>query len=89
MRADFAEQFVAGTVDRAWPAVEARVEFLRAPLGLQAEPPGLYPEHRVAEWAGGRAGFAWRTVEDVNHYTISLGATGATAVVAALDELIR
>ena len=86
MFTDHAEQFVGGPVDLAWPRVTAPVSFLRAPRGLQDEPGGLYPEPALDRWQHEHPGFDWRTVPDVNHYTITLGAAGAAAVSAAIAE---
>jgi pimeloyl-ACP methyl ester carboxylesterase len=86
MFTDHAEQFVGGPVDLAWPRVSAPVTFLRAPRGLQDEPGGLYPEAALGQWQQAHPGFDWRTVEGVNHYTITLGDTGAAAVAAAIAE---
>jgi len=56
------------------------VTLLRAPHGLQDEPPGLYPEPLLESYAPLIPGLRWRTVPDVNHYTILLSERGARAV---------
>ena len=86
MFTDHAEQFVGGPVDQSWPRVTAPITFLRAPRGLQDEPGGLYPEAALTQWQQEHPGFHWRNVPDVNHYTITLGDTGAAAVSAAIAE---
>lgn len=83
MFADHAEQFTDGPVERAWPSLRAPVTFLRAPRGLQDEPGGIYPRPRLDAWRRHR-NFSWREVEDVNHYTITLGGTGAEQVSATI-----
>jgi lipase len=59
---------------------------LRAPRGLQDEPPGLYPEDLLRSY--GLGGLRWTTVPDVNHYTILLSARGADAVAAAVNDVL-
>ncbi len=86
MAADHAEQFLDGPVDLAWPAVRAAVSFLRAPRGLQDEPGGLYPQHGLDYWRTRYPDLVSRDVAGVNHYTITLGNTGADAVSAAIAE---
>lgn len=70
-----------------WRKLKTGVLFLRAPLGLLAEPPGLYPPPHLEAWAAGQPGFRWEEVPDVNHYTITLGPSGADAVAAAALSL--
>jgi pimeloyl-ACP methyl ester carboxylesterase len=60
--------------------------FLRAPRGLQDEPPGLYPEALLRGYD--LPGLRWTTVPDVNHYTILLSARGADAVAGAVRGLL-
>ena len=63
------------------------VAFLRAPLGLLAEPPGLYPDGAVAAWAARQP--ALRPVElpaDVNHYTVMFAEAGIAPVERAVRE---
>jgi len=84
MFADHAEQFTGGPVAAVWPSVTVPVRLLRAPRGLMDEPGGLYPEPVLEGWQRDHPGFNWRTVSDVNHYTITLGEVGADAVSAAI-----
>lgn len=61
---------------------------LTAPRGLLDETPGLYEAGRLAEMLEGFDLITAREVEDVNHYTITLGQRGAAAVAGAVrDEL--
>lgn len=62
---------------------------LRAPLGLRGEPPGLYPETAMDAHAETMTGLTWRTVPEVNHYTILLGERGAGAVARTVREVIE
>lgn len=65
----------------------AELRMLRAPLGLQGQPPGLYPEPWLTACAAERLpGLRWRTVPEVNHYTILLGQAGARAVADDLRQ---
>ena len=59
---------------------------LRAPRGLQDDPPGLYPEDLLRSYH--LSGLQWTTVPDVNHYTILLSARGADAVAAAIAKIL-
>ncbi|MDQ2836892.1 MAG: lysophospholipase [Actinomycetota bacterium] len=86
MANDLAEQFVGGPVDRVWPDLAVPVTFLRAPRGLQDEPGGLYPEAGLDSFRVDHPDFHWRNVDDVNHYTITLGQVGAAQVGAAIAE---
>lgn len=58
---------------------------LRAERGLLDEPRALY-EAASARSLGQTYGIEVRDVADVNHYTITLGETGAAAVAAAVRE---
>jgi lipase len=89
MYADHAEQFTGGPVERDWADVTAPATFLKAPRGLLDEPGGLYPEPVVAAWLAGHPGLVRVDVPDVNHYTITLGPTGADAVAAAVASALR
>jgi pimeloyl-ACP methyl ester carboxylesterase len=87
MATDHAEQFLDGPVDLAWPDVRAPITFLRAPRGLQDEPGGLYPPAGLDYWRSRYPNLVCREVSGVNHYTITLGETGATAVSDTIAEL--
>jgi lipase len=67
-------------------AADCPLALLRAPLGLQGEPPGLYPEPLLASYAGQLPGLRWATVPAVNHYTILLSRPGARAVAGAIRD---
>jgi pimeloyl-ACP methyl ester carboxylesterase len=79
---------VAGTafaeaLDRAQPP---RV-FLHASRGFADDPPGLYPQAAVDEYAARWPDLDVRHVPDVNHYTIVLSRRGADAVAQAVRDL--
>lgn len=58
---------------------------LTAPRGLLDESPGLYEADRLAAMLEGFDLIDSREVADVNHYTITMGERGATAVAAAVE----
>jgi lipase len=78
--ADSAEQGPGGTLEAAWAAMTSPPTFLRSPLGLLAEPPGLYPEQALVAFAQDRPGFTWKDVTGTNHYTLVLSPAGADRV---------
>ena len=61
---------------------------LRAPRGLLDEPAGLYAPGYLDSWAEKLPALKVREVPDVNHYTIIMGGAGATAVAAAVREVL-
>lgn len=83
---DSAQLVLDGTLLAAWEGVDLPIELLRAPLGLMAEPPGLYPPAMLRDWQRRIPNFHWREIAGVNHYTITLGPIGAAEVV---EELIK
>ena len=64
----------------------APITLLTAPRGLLNEIPGLYSPSEVERWRAELPAVTIREVPDVNHYTIVLGATGASAIA---DQLRR
>ncbi|HET7357042.1 MAG TPA: alpha/beta hydrolase [Nocardioidaceae bacterium] len=77
------------TVDGWARGVPRGTVFLRAGHGLLAEPGGLYPPDLVAEHARRYPHLDFRHLEEVNHYTLLLGSTGATTVAKLLSEVAR
>jgi pimeloyl-ACP methyl ester carboxylesterase len=73
----------AEAVDRPMPP---RV-FLHAPRGFADDPPGLYPQATVDEYAARWPDLDVRLVPDVNHYTIVLSRRGADAIAQAVRDL--
>lgn len=57
---------------------------LTAPRGLLDETPGLYEATRLSGLLGSLPPITAREVADVNHYTITMGPRGATAVADAV-----
>jgi len=83
---DSAELGEGGSVDAAWSAMTRVPTFLRSPLGLLAEPPGLYPPVALERFAAEHQGFRWDDVAGTNHYTLVLGPRGADRVSAAVTR---
>lgn len=87
VRADSADQIEGAALrDAAAAAAPNPLTLLRAPLGLQAEPPGLYPEAYLAAYSARLPKLSWQTVPETNHYTILLSENGARAVAEAIRE---
>jgi lipase len=82
--ADFTDLKDAAQVTAAWRELPVDPVFLRAPTGLLAQPPGLYPSEVVDAWAADHPQLSWHEVDGVNHYTIILGDAGARSVAAAV-----
>jgi pimeloyl-ACP methyl ester carboxylesterase len=61
--------------------------FLHAPRGFADDPPGLYPQPTVDEFAARWPELDIRLVPDVNHYTIALSRRGAQAIAEAVRDL--
>ncbi|HWF54834.1 MAG TPA: alpha/beta hydrolase [Solirubrobacteraceae bacterium] len=61
---------------------------LCAPRGLLGEPHPMQPLELVTSWAAERAERSGVLVQDVNHYTITLGARGAEATAAAIIDAL-
>jgi pimeloyl-ACP methyl ester carboxylesterase len=87
VRADAHELFEIGK-----PAhrLAVRVEMLRAPRGLQNDPNPMIPAELASAWAA-RAPRqrSVSEVPDVNHYTIVMGAAGASAVAQAIVRAVQ
>ena len=66
---------LAGLADLGQP-----VTLMTAPRGLLNQTPGLYSPSEVERWKAGLPSVTIREVPDVNHYTIVMGAAGASAV---------
>jgi pimeloyl-ACP methyl ester carboxylesterase len=73
----------ADAVDKPMPP---RI-FLHASRGFADDPPGLYPQPTVDEYAARWPDVDIRHVPDVNHYTIVLSRRGAAAIAQAVRDL--
>jgi lipase len=69
-------------------AIGKPVSLLTAPRGLLDETPGLYSPDEIERWRTALPAVMIREVPDVNHYTIVLGAAGASAVARELRTLL-
>jgi hypothetical protein len=65
------------------------VTVLRAPLGLRADPPGLYPPGRLDAAVELVPQLHLIEVPDVNHYTIVMTEPGAGTVAAAVRRSLE
>jgi len=61
--------------------------FLHASRGFADDPPGLYPQPTVDEYAARWPDLDIRRVPDVNHYTIVLSRRGSAAIAQAVQDL--
>ena len=85
IRADASELPTLGS----WAhALTQPAALLCAPRGLLDEPSPMQPLELCEAWAAGHPERAVELVEDVNHYTITLGARGAGAVASAIVSAI-
>jgi lipase len=89
VREDSKDQIEGAALREATSAlVSLRLVFLRAPRGLQGEPPGLYPDELLGSYASVFPEMRYRTVPDVNHYTLLLSERGAAAVAGEIRALL-
>lgn len=86
--ADARELYGPGWYLDALRTLRMPITVLRAPRGLLAEPPGLYPPGRLENARDDLAQLDIIEVDDVNHYTIVMGLPGATAVAGAVRSAI-
>lgn len=76
---DTKSQLMSNVIPDALASLSGEGWFLQAPRGVLDDAP-LYPLERVQRLAEGIPGLQVKSVEDVNHYTILLGETGAAQV---------
>jgi len=62
--------------------------FLRAPQGLLAQEPGLFPAPWVARWVGEYPALDVREVAGTNHYTLLFNEAGLAAVTRAVRDVL-
>lgn len=62
--------------------------FVRAPRGLFAEPPGLYPNEQIKEFITRYPDITFHEVEDVDHYAVVMHHDGLKQVLPLLKTLI-
>ncbi len=71
-----------GLISSSFASLECPVDLLRAQRNLLNEPSPLFPDTVVAEWSGRLPGLSDEMVQDTNHYTLMLGASGSQAIAA-------
>jgi pimeloyl-ACP methyl ester carboxylesterase len=86
---DLPEQFGPDWYLGALGALAMPVTLLRAPLGLLAEPPGLYPPDRLDAFRRLVPHLRIVEVPGVNHYTLVMTRPGADAVAGAVHAAIE
>jgi lipase len=87
VRQDSMDQYGGGVVQAALDELRGpraqnsrTVSLLTAPRGLLNQTPGLYSPAEIERWRAELPALKIREVPDVNHYTIVMGAAGASAV---------
>jgi lipase len=81
---DQAQQYGSPAHLTALRSLQQPVTLLRAPRGLQDEPPGLYPPDRVTAFRTLVPQLEVVEVPDVNHYTILMTSPGVEQVADAV-----
>lgn len=84
---DAESQLMSDDIPDALARLTAPVRFLHAPRGIMNEAP-LYPLARVEQMSSRIADFHYRSVPDVNHYTILMGEQGAGELEAEIRALL-
>lgn len=84
--ADAASELRDPIIERALQSLTCSVTLLRAPRGVM-NGEALYPEAVIEKWHSVVPQMTVRTVDNVNHFSITLSGRGARAVATALDEL--
>lgn len=88
VKQDSMDLFGGGTVLAALAGLSRPVSLMTASLGLFNEPPGLYSPSEIERWRAELPSVTIRTVPVVNHYTIVMGAAGASAVAREVLRLV-
>jgi lipase len=89
VRQDSLDQYDGGVVQAALTELRQPVSLLTAPRGFLNQPPGLYSEGEIERWRAELPAMTVREVPDVNHYTIVMGASGASAVAGEILRLLE
>ena len=85
--ADAESQLMSDDIPSALVKLSAPVRFLQAPRGILDDAP-LYPLPRLAQLRERFGNFDYRSVDDVNHYTIMLADKGAAVVAEEIRALL-
>jgi lipase len=88
MRVDGAEVLDHAGATATLRRVTAPIIFLRAVRGLLDGPP-FYSEEAVGRWLSGTPAVETTTVPDTNHYSVVLGAGGASAVAQSVADAVE
>jgi lipase len=80
VKADSMELYGGESVLAALAGLRHPVTLMTAPRGLLNQTPGLYSPSEIERWRGELPAVTIREVPDVNHYTIVMGAAGASAI---------
>ena len=80
VKEDSMELYDGEPVLAALAGLRQPVTLMTAPRGLLNETPGLYRPSEIERWKAELPAMTVREVPDVNHYTIVMGAAGASAV---------
>jgi pimeloyl-ACP methyl ester carboxylesterase len=87
VRTDGAEQLVAPEfIARSLREVRCPIHFIGAPRGLLNQPAPLIPDEVVRHWQRELPRLRADVVDDVNHYTLVIGACGAAEVARAVRD---
>ena len=85
VRVDGAQHMTEPTlIADALERIACPISLVRAPRNLINQPAPLLPDDVVAEWQTRLPALKDQMVDDVNHYTLLLGARGADAVASSL-----
>ena len=84
---DSTELYGAGPVLTALAGLRHSVTLMTAARGLLNQTPGLYDPSEIERWKVDLPSVTFRQVPDVNHYTIVMGAAGASAVAREVRRL--
>ena len=84
---DSTELYVGGPVLAALAGLRHPVTLMTAARGLLNQTPGLYDPSEIERWKVELPSVTFRQVPDVNHYTIVMGAAGASALAREVRRL--
>jgi lipase len=88
VKQDSMDLYGGGGVPAALAGLSQPVSLLTAPRGLLNQSPGLYSPSEIERWRVELPALTVREVPDVNHYTIVMGAAGASAVAGELGRIV-
>ncbi len=83
---DTVDMNTGAALPEALAALRHPTLFLTVPLGLQNEPPGLYPADHLVDVLAALPQVRHMRLDDLNHYTVVMSARGAKIVGAIVRE---